>query len=98
LANKVFSLAEVARFNRKIRRRLLTAIANPHLADNHFVLDISLSDTCADPQPLSGYGDAGRFLPKLLAIKKDFSYLIHRKCLNGVPLRRRLKPKTAFQR
>jgi predicted LPLAT superfamily acyltransferase len=37
LASKVFSLAEVRRFNRKIGRRLLTAIANPAVADNHFV-------------------------------------------------------------
>jgi hypothetical protein len=37
LASKVFSLAEVCRFNRKIGRRLLTAIANPAVADNHFV-------------------------------------------------------------
>jgi hypothetical protein len=37
LASKVFSLAEVCRFNRKVGRRLLTAIANPAVADNHFV-------------------------------------------------------------
>jgi hypothetical protein len=68
LASKVFSLAEVGRFNRKISRRLLTAITNPYVADNLFVLKNSLADDSCKPLTLSGPGDACRQSPKLLAI------------------------------
>jgi len=45
------------RYNRKINRRLMKAIANPYVADNLFVDGVNDS---LKPQTLAGPGDACR--------------------------------------